>query len=361
MQMRTAVEIAPLAARSFKLLAQNTGKLVKDYLSGKVFNIRNFRDNAFVISALIQVLSRIVEANLTAKQTADTPEGPYRSMEAMKTTFREAMGFVLSYLVLRTFQRGTIDFFRNFLRVTHGVHAKPTMFNGIFKYLFSGKPAEQIKLYPTLRETLKGIGAEWRNFRHYGQTSLDLSGIRLDRFQQLCKEAVMPRHVLFDQANRMSQYKAIESWANFANRLSGFSPKVIAAMRPEEKLVAFFKWIPILCGTLPTLLLSGFGLEYFSQHYAESFFKKVARVMGKNPAASQLQPPAIDHAGPSDPSAHHLVQTAILPYAKGIAHNKTQPRGLFYGAATHPGFRPTPWPGSYSGGYGYGLGVSAPH
>jgi hypothetical protein len=318
--------------RSLALLGKNTKLILKDYAYGKIHNIDNVKTNAFILSSLIQVISRILVANNTAKKTENTPEGPFRYMEAVKTTFREALGFTLSYGVLRAFQRATIDFFRNYLWIRDGLSSDPTGINKIFKRMFNVPDNIAIrynrKLFPNLGQTLSRLFTEVFNFSRKAQNKIELTAI-----DRLFPDVIKNRGVIMD-TRRMAQFKRIEPLVNWVVRLAGKNPK--ALLRPH-KLQLFFEWLPPLVGSLPALLLSGFLLERFSQNHAESLARKIARSLNE----SKAKPITMLNSTASMLNFNRdLDPSAILPYASEQSVPVTHPGVQFNGYTVSPGIRP---------------------
>ncbi len=317
---------------SVRLLVKNSGTLLSDFAYGRIHNIQSFRDNAFIFSSLIQVLSRIFVANRSAQQTRNTPEGPYRYLEAVKTTFREAMGFCLSYLVLRAFQRGAIDFFRNFLHVRSGLSAAPTLFNGLFRRMFNAPAyvSSSKGYFPSFFGTLKQIGQEVGHYFRGTQKSLSLKPI-----DHLFPDVVKNQEIVFNPA----RYKKLSSLVEVVNRVTFSDMKA----SPAQKLKVFFDWVPVLLGSIPTILLSGLWLERFSQTKAEPLAKKIANFM--QPVSAQQKPAQVIDVEPpqlsnSDAPLGALDPSDSVAYANNapVPVIQTPVASFQYGPAFRTGF-----------------------
>ncbi len=348
---------AQMPYKPVKLLARNATHIMGDFLYGKIHDIQHFKDNAFILSSLIQVLSRIYVANRSAKETQGTKEGPYRYLEAVRTTFREALGFFLSYVVLRTLQRGTVDFFRNFLRVSGGITKAPGIFNPLFKRWFKvpnrllPKPDNY---FPGFLQTAQRLGQQVTSYFKNGP----LAKVELKEIKHLYPDLIKNRGILLDKSG-MPQYKRIEWLVNWVNRIAGKDLK----LAPAKKLETFFDYFPILFASIPTLLLSGLWLERFSQRKAEPIAQRIARTLSKQPrqgfydsfdktfAQYPMQIPASLDRSPS------------LPYAIGNP-TPVHPTGLsFHGPSFSSGPQPitNPWLWGDPRMPGYGFGSPAPY
>lgn len=336
------------------MLRQNAGRIAADFAYGKIHDLSSVRNNAFILSSLIQVVSRIFVANKSAQETRNKPEGILRYKEAVKTTFREAMGFCLSYIVLRSFQRATVDLFRNYLWIQKGLlSSKPTMFNGIFQRWFkTPKSLMEVpeKIFPTLRDSVLRLKEQVSLYRRGKLKPLEL--LPVDR---LFRQELNNRGV-FIHASRQGKYRRMEPLVNWVNKIAG---KPLDAPQ-EMKLQTFLDWLPPLVGSIPALFLSGFMLERFSQKYAEPIAEKIANRLGQNPNSPLRKPLSKINA----PLAFKtLDQTRNLPYASGQGTPLAAPGVMFNGYPTVSGarFASTAWPTAVAGGYGNGFGPFIPH
>lgn len=303
----------PVTTTGFSTLVRNLGLLGKEFGTGCIANLDGFKNNAFILSALIQVISRIFVANRTAQQTKNTADGPFRYMEAVKTTFREAMGFCLSYIVLRAFQRGSIDFLRNFLWIRKGISTKPTVLNGLFRRLLVPKNielaqgatiGERLKdaakglkscfqiwrqpagtglnlphdRYPGLFETIKAGFSQIRDYSRGKLQALDLAPLQIKRFRHMATEAAQTTKVfVHNEGLERPQLKMMMPWLDrVAKYLDRSDPSKLDL---SQKLKIFFDWTPLIVGSIPALLLSGLMLERFSQNHAENLAQKIARFL----------------------------------------------------------------------------------
>lgn len=251
-----------------------------DALYARLQNIDQVRNNALIMSSGLQVGSRVWQANRSAQQTQNTQDGPYRYMEAVKTTFREVFGFLLSFAVLRHLQRITVDVFRNALNITTPLPSQPTMgFNRLFRRIWDGPD-------PTQLVKAGGGGLRYDESRMRPWLQRGING-----FYRL-RHGVLPKN------------------ANVA-------------------LTFFLEWFPILLASVPALLLSGYALERYSQLYAEPVAKRIAQFLGNTKARLEGQ----GHVPPLDPSR-------VLPYAGNQPLPFVLPGAPLYGnLPVVPGFR----------------------
>jgi len=59
---------------------------------------------SLIMASLVLVINRTAIANYSAVKAKDTPDGPYRTHEAYRTTIREFLGFTGGFVVLRQLQ-----------------------------------------------------------------------------------------------------------------------------------------------------------------------------------------------------------------------------------------------------------------
>lgn len=350
----TMPRFSSAAATPLRLLAQNTRCILGDYAYGKIHNVQNVKDNALLLSSLIQVMSRIFVANQSAYRDRHKPNGSFRYSEAMKTTFREILGFTFSFLVLRKFQRGTIDFFRNCFFVKSGLSSRPTLLNGLFRKLFqvpaSFKPSINKNPFPGFRTTSKRLQQAVTDFRQGTQRSLKLKPIT-----GLFPDVVENKGVLIDSRG-LANYKKFEPLVNWIGRITGnektYADLLAKGASPDRiralKLQTFFEWFPAMVGSIPALFFSGFLLERFSQNYAEPLAQKIARLFGKTPPASN--PPQNANGFGYPQSFPALDRSGILPYASNTVVPATDSGLMFHGYAPLSGIRSIPaqwaWDGS---------------
>ena len=251
--------------RSVKLLATNIGTVFTNTIKRNVNDLQSLRFNALMISGAILVGSRIIVANTTAAKTRGTPEGPYRYQEAVKTTFREILAWVLTYVVLLYSQRVVADLFRNMLWAKGGIPWKPSHLNGVFQKWFQVPDAIK-KIVAEQNETkLKG---PIRNV--YNHLKDFVSGTQKNEtkiaFQSLMDEMKREK-IEIDFVNRKSQFEFVKP---FIDKICKYAVRKNPERMPiSEKISTLFTWAPPIIGSIPSILLSGYFSESITQKYAE--------------------------------------------------------------------------------------------
>lgn len=298
----------------------------KEAVYRQVHNITDFRTNAFIISALIQVLSRIGVANISAKESVGTPEAPFRYQEAVKTTFREGLGFFLSYGLVRGIQRGSRKFLLNHLGIT---------------------PPPAVNPFPKVSTSARQLGSQLYHaiFNKSGIPLIERSNLddlmihydKLDFKFDVAKEA-----------RQLKVEKAIDWVYKLIGRVDFTNPEKLKALGEyyhvdvkkmssdavklflkQHKFRQFFTWLPLIVGSIPALILSGYCLEKFSQKYAEPLAQKIARSLHKNDATPAPVPTVPSQKPAFKPNP--LASFPTVAYA-----NQYQPQAMapmFYG---HP-------------------------
>lgn len=274
-------------------LARNLGQHGKNFAYGLIHNTDQFKVNALILSAFIQVASRIYISHRNASRAKDQPDGPFLRQEAIKTTFREAGGFTMSYTILRYGQRLMTDLFRNVLGVSGGLTTRssllegPTMFNGLMRRTLApaGTPAlvPGKSGFPGLLQTLGNMATDVK----HRVTGSPLKAAAPADLKKLVFDLPKDRGIILSAAGQ-ARYQASPFLKSLVNKVNWLVDKMPggtrhnwANMEPRLaqalKLKTFFTWAPILVSSVPAMLLAGYALERFSQRYSETLAQKIAK------------------------------------------------------------------------------------
>lgn len=318
----------PVAKRVL-MLGQNVLTLGEDYVMNFIHNGQALKANAFIVSAVIQVISRIIRANISAKEAANTPDALYRWLESVKTTFREAAAVILSYGVLRSAQGFVTDYFRHGLEVTRGLGSKKPswLWNKVFRWHFrTDTEAMDPRLikFPNLKESVVGLWNEVKDALTGNQARRMLTPIQAfyekDSFYGIhFNEANPTRMAFFQKWEKPLINKVYELVRPIQNRFSTSKLPELAAVARATKLKVFFDWFPIGVGMALAIPLSGLALERFCQNYSDKLAAKIASFLGKNekPALAKANP---NEANPPQPiTATPVASPAMLGYGGQVS------------------------------------------
>jgi hypothetical protein len=207
------------------------------------------KSNAVILSSLVLVLSRIGVANASAQMEKNTPNGKFRYVEALKTTIREILGFTLTYLVLRVFDL--------------------SMKFGIRKGLEIPQADQGIKL------ALIRLGKQIKQF---------VKGEALDVIadEKIVNEGRELAFHAFKRENNSFYNKT--SWLinlfKLAEKGGGREAEVAAVKK-------FYKYFPLILGSIPALILSGYWSERFTLDHSQDLIRTINRWVNGEPKPTQ--------------------------------------------------------------------------
>jgi hypothetical protein len=349
---------ATLPQRSLPVLLGHCRNTVVDSFTSGASNLKVLRRNAMMLSGAIQIASRILVANATAAKTRGTPEGYYRFQEAANTTFREIFAWCATYVLLLYAQRLIVDFFRSLLWVRGGVPFRPTMFQGAFQRLFGVPDAIRRDLAKKFAHEGPGffskMGGHVRDFAQAAQKPLP----KFPKLPPLVERGTEFLDV--DLLRRRQQYRSIEPLVNGICRLAGQNP---SNMIPSKKVQVFFDWAPPVLGSIPAILISGYGSESLTQRYARRFAAKVSQVAGgkegAQPALSKKTtlPGLEDAVEPYEPTV--AFSSPATPAARLAQSNWQMPQYNYY-ASPFLASAPSYW-GANSGMWSSAMGQGQPY
>jgi hypothetical protein len=231
-------------------LVKNAATHMKNAFRYLIQDHGNIKADIIVYSSLLLVTTRSVVTNMIAAKAVGTPKEDYRRTQAIRTTFRQMFGWSASYLMLRKIQ-GAIQ---SLLNKAFGVTSRPD----------------------TMRaEALAGMSNIKKDFWTWIS---DPKALKLAEDNHALY--LGPReNVLFNDNSRLYNNKVMRWLIDdvFSN------PRLLAeSERDAFKLIAgrrvhrFISWTSLLVSSVPTVLISGFALEYFNQNYSDKVFKKVS-------------------------------------------------------------------------------------
>ena len=197
-----------IQGRSVKLLATNIGNVFTNSIKRNINDLQGLRFNALMISGAILVSSRIVVSNATAAKTRGTPEGPYRYQEAVKTTFREILAWVLTYVVLLYSQRVVADIFRNMLWAKGGIPWRPSHLNGMFQKWF--KVPDDIKKVVAEQNETKLKGPIRSAYNHLKEFVMGTQKNETKVALQSLMDEMKREKIEIDFVNRKSQFEFVK-------------------------------------------------------------------------------------------------------------------------------------------------------
>jgi hypothetical protein len=234
-------------------LLKNTGTIARNYGQYVSQNHTALRANVLIFSSLILVLSRIGISRVSAKKAQGSPDGAFRYREFIRTFIREAAGWTLSFLLLRSIERV----------VRLGIQR-----------------AFQISLKPP-PEVLKATKNATENLIHRSQMPTfrfkEVRQALFEQFEALFKGEPLPPVAdlsgkSFYNTNYFSfQNTRLYNEAERFNLISAFSPQG-NKLSTTEKMQNFFRYAPILVGSIPAIFLSGYALERFNIDHSQKIF-----------------------------------------------------------------------------------------
>ncbi|MEB3287052.1 MAG: hypothetical protein VKJ04_06075 [Vampirovibrionales bacterium] len=220
--------------------AKNLNRVNKDFW----YNLRQdpivLRNNALILSSFLLVVTRILAVNKSSLEARGTSEAHHRRSEAIKTAIREFGGFVFSFLVLRLMQH----------------------LNAIALRKYFGLPAEGSLVISTFKHLSQAVGASKKKLPVATYRSFIAPGF------------TMPE----DPTKMLSRYRQLN-----LDNLWFFKTKALSLPTEREILrqvgthmKQIMTVLPVILGSIPTLVLSGYILERYTQKHANRIAEKLA-------------------------------------------------------------------------------------
>ncbi len=237
------------ASEGLKVLGKNLKTLAGDYGHVVIQDHDMLKVNALIFSTLILSLSRIGISYGSAQKAKETPEEQYRRQEFIRTSIREIGGWTFSYVALRFFERQL----RNYIR-SEG-------------FLGLGKKGKDI-----LIQYFEKAGQQFKAWRN--------GTIRPLKAKRGPVEALEETFLQYDSQKYTGWKKAL---------IELFSHNDTQAPTPQ-KIEKFHKWFPLIAGSIPSVILSGYYLERFTMDHSDRVVNAMNSWFNKGkPSASLSQ------------------------------------------------------------------------
>jgi hypothetical protein len=230
---------------------KNCGTAMGNLFHSLSQNHTALKTNVLVLSSLILVMSRIIISQASSKAAQGTPNEHFRYREAIRTFIREAAGWTLSFLLLRTIE----NVIRAGIRKAFGINLTAPashLLKGAAKVIES----HELKNVGIL-ETFKKVGSQAKNL---------MLGRALPAIEKEAGTYYANSHFHFNEKNEFYQI--------FKGFIGLFSPS--RHVSPTEQMKNFYEWFPILMGSIPAIGMSGYALERFNLDYSQPIIDALA-------------------------------------------------------------------------------------
>lgn len=228
------------------LLTKNLGQVRKDFFYNLQNDTATFQNNALLYASLVLVISRMYALRKSVKKAKGTVDENYRKSEAIKTSLREIGGFSFSFIVLRMFQSiigKRIAKFFGLNKYDSLTEFTAKHFRDAFIWAFIKKKplyTKQEYFTPTLRYP--------DNPKNLEKMQEYYAGVGIDKFFK-------------DKTLHLSgEAKARQVFRNIRT---------------------MYVRLPIILGSIPAIILSGFLLEHFTQKHANRLAKKTEQWLNR--------------------------------------------------------------------------------
>jgi hypothetical protein len=242
------VEAPPLLSWSeaSSQLGRNLSKATRYMIPNMLNNTRRLNVNALIVASLVLVISRIIVANMSALKAKGTEEGAYRYQQSIRTTLREVGGWTLSFAVLRQFQ----NIIGLGMKKAYGIKERDPSVPPTFLSEVSKNLKAFVHRQP-LNESIRWIeSAEERTFSY--------------------------------QNNKISR-----ATVNLLRKVPGLAQK-----EAKTLIQGTYNWAPILIGSIPSIILSGFVLEALTRDKSDQVVNAVSRMFHHKNQANTAPNPA---------------------------------------------------------------------
>jgi hypothetical protein len=277
------------------------------------------KPNVALIATLVHVMMRVKEAYDSSNAPASSPqEQQYNQEQSAMTYFREVVGFSTGFLLLKRLQK----MFGSQMATQFGYEKKKYGRVSIGQSLQQGVGLLRGTLQP---QAIYRMPQALPNHTSWNRT-----------------EAHRPVNTFLAQMGYALEKESKAEWIfqpafikRAWNMVAGTDVKdaLTAAVKPDKMLAEnLIRWegkgfelahkqLPVYLGTIPSVLIAGFGVEYASLHYG----KKVKKYMLGLMEALHVIPK-------QDPNKTSSNQDENMPVNKGIPFKQKATRGLDHGA-----------------------------
>lgn len=261
-------------------MMRNCGTAVQNLVYSMSQNHSALKTNILVVSSLILVISRIVISQASARGAKGTPNEHFRYRESIRTLIREAAGWTLSFLLLRSIENGIKFGLRQLFEINLNP-ARETLLKGAEKLINT----HDLKTVGVI-QTVKNVAAQIKAYA----TGQVLPAIQKETRPYYANQ--------FFRFNPQNEYYNI-----FKGFIGLFSSS--RNLSAQEQMKNFYEWFPILVGSVPAIGMSGYALERFNLDYSQPIIdalaarkKKTANLpmtqtMGLPSIPPTLQPPSV--------------------------------------------------------------------
>ncbi|MCE2930026.1 MAG: hypothetical protein LW809_01385 [Vampirovibrionales bacterium] len=249
-------------------LTQDTGSLKK---------------NAALIATLIHVLMRVKEAyDSSNAETKDPKEREYNQEQSAMTYFRELIGFTTGFVLLKRLQ----GIFEKQITKHHqyqeqkfgGASISQNIKNAVGLLNGNVKPSD-IKRIPNALVTETALHRMHANPVNLGlaQIGYALNNPKLET-DSLLSTKFWKRawNMKFGKEAETLVREAVQKKAN-PQDMAELTQRLLKYEKDGLKLVQ--KQVPVYLGLIPSILISGFGIEYASLHYGPLVKKNMLTIM----------------------------------------------------------------------------------
>lgn len=233
-------------------LGRNLGKASRYMIPNMLNNTKRLNINALIVASLVLVISRIIVANMSALKAKGTDQGAYRYQQSIRTTLREVGGWTLSFAVLRQFQ----SLMSMGMKKAYGIKesdpsAPPTFFAEVSKNLKAFARRQPVDAPIRWTESAEEGSFTYKN-------------------------------------NRISQ-----GTVKLLRKVPGLAHK-----EAKTLIRGMYNWAPILTGSIPSIILSGFVLEALTRDKSDQVVNSVSRMFRRD----KQEDTAPSSSGPSPTS-----------------------------------------------------------
>jgi hypothetical protein len=257
------------------------GHVSHNLQAGLFQDVGALKPNVALIATLIHVLMRVKEAYISSNApTTSLAEQQYNQEQSAMTYFREAIGVTIGFVFLKKLQgifgkmlEQRLGFKKqSFGRVSTGASLK----QGIGLLSGNLKPDSIIRMPDALpsQSVWKTTVANRPVHQRLAQI-----GYALEKWNDI---HWIPTPRFFKRAYSMLAGKDVQHMLQKAANGECQQPQELANTLQRYELKGFnlvHKQLPVYLGTIPSVLLAGFGVEYASLHYSAKVKKYMLAAM----------------------------------------------------------------------------------